>query len=167
MSNWVIKKSLTAVLMLLCVPQCVLWCLSGSCHCNSHKKSSYWSRLRNSMLLGGLHAFNLTLSEMDAHLRHAGAADRPLTCILPASWRLLLHVVKLILNIFFFFFRENAADLQKGRVCGVLYISEGEVANGVWTEHSKSAASHSWVSDRSRFHSLQSQVRPCPFTSNI
>ncbi|TKS68509.1 hypothetical protein D9C73_002572 [Collichthys lucidus] len=50
---------------------CVMWCHSGVCHCNSHKRSDFWNNLRNSSLLGRLKAFNLTLSELDAHLRHA------------------------------------------------------------------------------------------------
>ncbi|XP_019109200.2 uncharacterized protein LOC109136586 isoform X1 [Larimichthys crocea] len=50
---------------------CVLWCHSGVSHCNSHKRSDFWNNLRNSLLLGRLKAFNLTLSEIDAHLRHA------------------------------------------------------------------------------------------------
>ncbi|XP_070683801.1 uncharacterized protein [Pempheris klunzingeri] len=50
---------------------CPMWCHSGMCHCNSHKRSDFWNNLRNSGLLGGLKAFNLTLSEIDAHLRHA------------------------------------------------------------------------------------------------
>ncbi|XP_040003163.1 uncharacterized protein zgc:112980 isoform X2 [Xiphias gladius] len=50
---------------------CVMWCHSGVCHCNSHKRSDFWNTLRNSALLGGLRTFNLTLSEIDAHLRHA------------------------------------------------------------------------------------------------
>ncbi|XP_040891820.1 uncharacterized protein zgc:112980 isoform X2 [Toxotes jaculatrix] len=50
---------------------CVMWCHSGTCHCNSHKRSTFWSNLRNSALLGGLKAFNLTLTEIDAQLRNA------------------------------------------------------------------------------------------------
>ncbi|KAI3353334.1 hypothetical protein L3Q82_019875, partial [Scortum barcoo] len=50
---------------------CVMWIYSGVCHCNSHKRSNFWNNLRNSTLLGGLKTFNFTLSEMDAHLRHA------------------------------------------------------------------------------------------------
>ncbi|XP_031614822.1 uncharacterized protein zgc:112980 isoform X2 [Oreochromis aureus] len=50
---------------------CETWCVSGICHCNSHKRSAFWSNLRNHKLLGGLTAFNLTLSEMDSHLRQA------------------------------------------------------------------------------------------------
>lgn len=93
--------------MLLCVPQCVFWCLSGSCHCNSHKKSTYWSRLRNCTLLGGLHSFNLTLSDIDAHLSHAGTAYRHDThahheacccMLLNSSWTFfiekMLHIFK-------------------------------------------------------------------------
>ncbi|XP_060946921.1 uncharacterized protein zgc:112980 [Limanda limanda] len=50
---------------------CVLWVQSGVCHCNSHKRSDFWNSQRSSGLLGGLKPFNLTLSEIDAHLRHA------------------------------------------------------------------------------------------------
>ncbi|XP_076004117.1 uncharacterized protein LOC142996881 isoform X2 [Genypterus blacodes] len=50
---------------------CTVWCHQGVCHCNSHKKSDYWSRLRNMTLLGTLGTFNLTLSEIDTQLRHA------------------------------------------------------------------------------------------------
>ncbi|XP_041790259.1 uncharacterized protein zgc:112980 isoform X2 [Chelmon rostratus] len=50
---------------------CVVWCHSGMSHCNSHKRSDFWNKLRNSTLLGGLKTFNLTLSEIDAHLRFA------------------------------------------------------------------------------------------------
>ncbi|XP_042340528.1 uncharacterized protein zgc:112980 [Plectropomus leopardus] len=50
---------------------CTLWCHSGSCHCNSHKRSDFWNQFRNSSLLGGLKFFNLTLSEIDSHLRRA------------------------------------------------------------------------------------------------
>uniref|UniRef100_A0A3B5KHD5 Zgc:112980 n=1 Tax=Takifugu rubripes TaxID=31033 RepID=A0A3B5KHD5_TAKRU len=51
---------------------CVLWCQGGICHCNSHKRSTYWSNLRDSTVLGDLQAFNLTVSEVDEHLRRAG-----------------------------------------------------------------------------------------------
>ncbi|XP_071359418.1 uncharacterized protein [Trachinotus anak] len=50
---------------------CVMWCHSGMCHCNSHKRSDFWNNLRNTALLGGLKTFKLTLSEIDTHLRHA------------------------------------------------------------------------------------------------
>ncbi|XP_011611111.2 uncharacterized protein isoform X2 [Takifugu rubripes] len=50
---------------------CVLWCQGGICHCNSHKRSTYWSNLRDSTVLGDLQAFNLTVSEVDEHLRRA------------------------------------------------------------------------------------------------
>ncbi|KAM8880338.1 uncharacterized protein AB9W97_015204 isoform 2-T3 [Spinachia spinachia] len=50
---------------------CEMWCCSGLCHCNSHKRSDSWNNLRNGLLLGGLQRFNLTLSELDSHLRHA------------------------------------------------------------------------------------------------
>ncbi|XP_062243680.1 uncharacterized protein zgc:112980 [Platichthys flesus] len=50
---------------------CVLWVQSGVCHCNSHKRSDFWNSQRSTGLLGGLKPFNLTLSEIDAHLRHA------------------------------------------------------------------------------------------------
>ncbi|XP_073324632.1 uncharacterized protein [Pagrus major] len=50
---------------------CGMWCYSGVCHCNSHKRSDFWNNHRNCALLGGLKTFNLTLSETDAHLRLA------------------------------------------------------------------------------------------------
>ncbi|XP_033940388.1 uncharacterized protein [Pseudochaenichthys georgianus] len=50
---------------------CKWWCYSGLCHCNSHKKSEFWNNHRNCALLGGLKTFNLTLSEVDSHLRNA------------------------------------------------------------------------------------------------
>ncbi|XP_061575849.1 uncharacterized protein zgc:112980 isoform X2 [Cololabis saira] len=50
---------------------CVMWCHRGICHCNSHKKSDFWKNLRNCALLGDLKPFNLTLSEIDSHLREA------------------------------------------------------------------------------------------------
>ncbi|XP_029984256.1 uncharacterized protein LOC115414923 isoform X2 [Sphaeramia orbicularis] len=50
---------------------CELWCYSGMCHCNSHKKSVFWTNLRNCSLLGGLKAFNFTLSEIVPCLRQA------------------------------------------------------------------------------------------------
>ncbi|KAM6941788.1 uncharacterized protein PEZ65_003791 isoform 2-T2 [Lycodopsis pacificus] len=50
---------------------CQVWCCCGVCHCNSHKRSDFWNNLRNCSLLGGLQPFNLTLSEIDSHLRHA------------------------------------------------------------------------------------------------
>ncbi|XP_008290660.1 uncharacterized protein LOC103365097 [Stegastes partitus] len=53
--------------------KCAMWCHSGVCHCNSHKRSPFWNNLRNDALLGGLQHFNLTLSEVDSHLRHAEA----------------------------------------------------------------------------------------------
>ncbi|XP_047434981.1 uncharacterized protein zgc:112980 [Mugil cephalus] len=52
---------------------CVVWTCSGVCHCNSHKRSGFWSNIRNNLLLGGLAAFNLTLLEIDSHLRQAEA----------------------------------------------------------------------------------------------
>ncbi|KAJ0033609.1 hypothetical protein NQD34_000716 [Periophthalmus magnuspinnatus] len=51
--------------------QCKVWTSSGVCHCNSHKRSTFWNNQRNSSLLGGLQSFNLTLCEIDSHLRHA------------------------------------------------------------------------------------------------
>ncbi|XP_029289590.1 uncharacterized protein LOC115009603 isoform X2 [Cottoperca gobio] len=50
---------------------CEMWCHSGVCHCNSHKRSEFWSNHRNCSLLGGLKTFNLTLSDIDSHLRQA------------------------------------------------------------------------------------------------
>uniref|UniRef100_A0A3Q3LDB4 Zgc:112980 n=1 Tax=Mastacembelus armatus TaxID=205130 RepID=A0A3Q3LDB4_9TELE len=51
--------------------ECAVWCHSG-CHCNSHKRSDFWNNIRKNLLLGVLHTFNLTLSEIDTHLRQAG-----------------------------------------------------------------------------------------------
>ncbi|XP_019717739.1 uncharacterized protein LOC109511258 isoform X2 [Hippocampus comes] len=51
--------------------ECEKWHVRGACHCNSHKKSNLWNRLRNDTLLGHLAAFNVTLSEVDGHLRQA------------------------------------------------------------------------------------------------
>uniref|UniRef100_A0A667WDY7 Zgc:112980 n=1 Tax=Myripristis murdjan TaxID=586833 RepID=A0A667WDY7_9TELE len=50
---------------------CAVWHAKGLCHCNSHKRSDFWSSIRNSVALGYLETFNLTLSEIDTHLRHA------------------------------------------------------------------------------------------------
>ncbi|XP_023189616.1 uncharacterized protein LOC102220719 [Xiphophorus maculatus] len=50
---------------------CGMWCCSGACHCNSHNKSDFWKSVRNTALLGELQRFNLTLSEVDHHLRNA------------------------------------------------------------------------------------------------
>ncbi|TNN75938.1 hypothetical protein EYF80_013908 [Liparis tanakae] len=50
---------------------CKMWSYAGVCHCNSHKRSDFWNNLRNGLLLGGLKAFNLTLCEIDSHLRLA------------------------------------------------------------------------------------------------
>ncbi|KAK5865813.1 hypothetical protein PBY51_020053 [Eleginops maclovinus] len=50
---------------------CVLWCFKDVCHCNSHNRSDFWNNQRNCALLGGLKTFNLTLLEIDSHLRNA------------------------------------------------------------------------------------------------
>lgn len=50
---------------------CKMWSYGGVCHCNSHKRSDFWNNLRNGLLLGGLKTFNLTVSEIDSHLRLA------------------------------------------------------------------------------------------------
>ncbi|XP_041640412.1 uncharacterized protein zgc:112980 isoform X2 [Cheilinus undulatus] len=50
---------------------CEMWTYNGVCHSNSHKRSDFWSNQRNTALLGRLKSFNLTLSEIDAHLRQA------------------------------------------------------------------------------------------------
>lgn len=61
---------LTVCVVVVC--QCGMWCCSGACHCNSHNKSDFWKSVRNTALLGELQRFNLTLSEVDHHLRNAG-----------------------------------------------------------------------------------------------
>ncbi|XP_068607166.1 uncharacterized protein zgc:112980 [Brachionichthys hirsutus] len=68
---YICDKLASTVHSCLMCSQCVSWCHSGVCHCNSHKKSDFWSHLRNRALLGGLKSFNLTLPEIDAHLRQA------------------------------------------------------------------------------------------------
>ncbi|KAM4603321.1 uncharacterized protein ACJ7VT_018036 [Polymixia lowei] len=50
---------------------CVVWREKGVCHCNSHKRSEFWSGLRDNVVLGYLKTFNLSLLEIDTHLRHA------------------------------------------------------------------------------------------------
>ncbi|KAM3622661.1 uncharacterized protein V6R79_001736 [Siganus canaliculatus] len=50
---------------------CGAWSRAGVCHCNGHKRSDFWTQLRSRALLGGLHAFGLTLAEADAPLRRA------------------------------------------------------------------------------------------------
>uniref|UniRef100_A0AAQ4PI03 Zgc:112980 n=1 Tax=Gasterosteus aculeatus aculeatus TaxID=481459 RepID=A0AAQ4PI03_GASAC len=82
---------------------CQMWCCSGLCHCNSHKRSDFWNNLRNSLLLGGLQRFNLTLSELDSHLRHAGTFTRFVSSFL------------------------NEADQQEGRAAAVLRLGAAEV----------------------------------------
>ncbi|KAM6939467.1 uncharacterized protein FYW49_007025 [Xenentodon cancila] len=59
------------MVFVIVVFQCVMWCHSGACHCNSHKRSDFWKNLRNCALLGDLKTFNLTVSEIDSHLRQA------------------------------------------------------------------------------------------------
>lgn len=122
------------------VPQCAVWCQTGICHCNSHKKSKFWSDLRNSALLGGLQNFKLTLAEIDSHLRQAGSARLHLKSRCEARGHVSLNSG--------LSFRENAGGLQRGGTRALLYFSEGKAAKGLWTERSKSAKTHSRVSDR-------------------
>ncbi|KAM9313866.1 uncharacterized protein KZ484_023712 isoform 1-T2 [Pholidichthys leucotaenia] len=56
--------------------ECQMWCEPGACHCNSHKRSNFWSELRNQGLLGALKDFNFTLLEVDPHLRYAESCLR-------------------------------------------------------------------------------------------
>ncbi|XP_056136409.1 uncharacterized protein zgc:112980 [Lampris incognitus] len=51
--------------------QCLVWCEKGVCHCNSHKRNEFWSNQRNTVVLGYLETFNLSLSEIDTRLRNA------------------------------------------------------------------------------------------------
>lgn len=69
-SNQLICKQCFCYICDKLASECEVWCC-GVCHCNSHKKSTFWNNLRNHSLLRGLQTFNLTLSEIDTHLRHA------------------------------------------------------------------------------------------------
>ncbi|XP_029949843.1 uncharacterized protein LOC115390213 [Salarias fasciatus] len=69
---------------------CEKWCHSGMCHCNSHKKSKFWTELRNNALLGRLKSFDLTLLETDSHLRHAETMLRSFTLELSTLFSLFL-----------------------------------------------------------------------------
>lgn len=167
MSNWGIKKkSLTAVLIFW-VPQCVSWCLSGSCHCNSYKKSDYWNRLRNCTLLGGLHSFNLTLSDMDAHLRHAGTAHRPLIHLnLKESCMLLNSSFLWHLSFFNIFSEKMLQGFKKDVFVEFSAFLKGKspVAYGLNAPNQQQVI-HEWGTGR--FHSLQPWGGRCHFSSNI
>ncbi|XP_028829745.1 uncharacterized protein LOC114786645 isoform X2 [Denticeps clupeoides] len=55
------------------VTECSLWTVSGSCHCNAHKRSLDWKSLRDKGIMGFLRdlQFNFDSLEMDAELRKA------------------------------------------------------------------------------------------------
>lgn len=96
-----------------------MWSVNGICHCNSHKKSTFWNNLRNQKLLGGLTAFNLTLSEIDSRLRDAGAN---ITFTLEIN---LLHCdVSVSHSCFLFTFRDVAAEVQTRALCTLLILHE-------------------------------------------
>lgn len=90
------------------------------------------------MLLGDLHSFNLGLSEMDAHLRRAGTAHRPLTCIPLAA------AVPLILTHFFL---ERMLKMFKKD----LFAEFSTFLKGKWpvergpNAHNQQQAVHEWV----------------------
>ncbi|XP_060642520.2 uncharacterized protein [Anolis sagrei] len=53
--------------------ECKYWVTPSLCHCNAHNKSKYWKGQWNFVLTGGLAAFNLDLSEIDADVQRGGA----------------------------------------------------------------------------------------------
>lgn len=155
------KKILTAVSTLcvcVCVFQCVMWCHSGMCHCNSHKRSDFWKNLRNGVLLGGLQSFNLTLSEIDAHLRHAGtclwrtSGDVTITCTSgelqteSLAEQMVVTCRFTACGFVFLFCRGDAAELQTGARCTVLFFPEGEASRAMQSEPIKPAKPHLRVS---------------------
>ncbi|XP_051939971.1 uncharacterized protein zgc:112980 isoform X2 [Hippocampus zosterae] len=70
--------------------ECDKWHARGACHCNGHKKSNLWNRLRNDTLLGHLAAFKVTLSEVDGHLRQAESTLQRFTVELRAQMASLM-----------------------------------------------------------------------------
>lgn len=125
--------------------QCAVWCHSGVCHCNSHKRSDFWSHLRNGVLLRGLQSFNLTLSEIDAHLRHAGSLSD--TCGHTHSCWISDDFINSLPSHFFSSSRHDAAELQTRARCAVLFLPKGETSRGIWCEPTKPASPCLWVSD--------------------
>ncbi|XP_034398869.1 uncharacterized protein zgc:112980 isoform X2 [Cyclopterus lumpus] len=116
---------------------CKLWSYSGVCHCNSHKRSDFWNNLRNSLLLGGLKTFNLTLSEIDSHLRHAdtmlqsfrqGLSEKFLSTVkTPEKWGLNRWNQKSLIFDYtpvyeFVSSFLNRADQQEGRAAAVMRL---------------------------------------------
>ncbi|XP_076585679.1 uncharacterized protein LOC143320122 isoform X1 [Chaetodon auriga] len=113
---------------------CAVWCHSGVSHCNSHKRSDFWNKLRNSALLGGLRSFNLTLSEVDAHLRHAETMLQSFKQELAAQFSSFLKgnlnqqglvydytpVYELVSSFL------NKADKQDGRAAAIMRLGAAE-----------------------------------------
>uniref|UniRef100_A0A7N9AYW7 Zgc:112980 n=1 Tax=Mastacembelus armatus TaxID=205130 RepID=A0A7N9AYW7_9TELE len=104
--------------------ECAVWCHSG-CHCNSHKRSDFWNNIRKNLLLGVLHTFNLTLSEIDTHLRQAGSYFEFTSLfiiiiifyLLICSYRPVYEFVSSFLN---------KADQQDGRAAAVMKLGAAE-----------------------------------------
>uniref|UniRef100_A0A3Q3XDY4 Uncharacterized protein n=1 Tax=Mola mola TaxID=94237 RepID=A0A3Q3XDY4_MOLML len=90
---------------------CVMWSQIGMCHCNSHKRSSFWNNLRKCTLLGGLSTFNLTLSEIDVHLRRAGTHS---------DAHLYTPVYELVSTFL------NEADKQDNRAAAIMRLGAAE-----------------------------------------
>nr|XP_040043142.1 uncharacterized protein zgc:112980 [Gasterosteus aculeatus aculeatus]XP_040043143.1 uncharacterized protein zgc:112980 [Gasterosteus aculeatus aculeatus] len=141
---------------------CQMWCCSGLCHCNSHKRSDFWNNLRNSLLLGGLQRFNLTLSELDSHLRHAETMLQSFKLRLSAKFECFLRgeslegygpsdsnpkgVVFNYTPVYEFVSSFlNEADQQEGRAAAVLRLGAAEVfirhfqVSGSYISHSPTA----------------------------
>ncbi|XP_066545486.1 uncharacterized protein LOC136712675 [Amia ocellicauda] len=51
--------------------KCPVWTTTGYCHCNAHKRSTFWKAWRDKTVLGGLEMFKFDLLEIDADLRQA------------------------------------------------------------------------------------------------
>ena len=147
-----------------------MWVKSGACHCNSHKRCDFWNSQRNSGLLGGLQPFNLTLSEVDAHLRQAGTRSRAETDV--HIWgNLNLLLLFLITRHFtatvFFLFRDHAPQLQARALRTVCNLPEGKDVAGIWFEPSAPARPHLWVSHTADVFKISGDKNSCPPSEDL
>lgn len=146
---------------MLCIPQCALWCQGGICHCNSHKRSNYWSNLRDSTMLGHLQAFNLTVSEMDEHLRRAGTT----------LWSLqghLAHIMKAVvayLNLSWSFVEKMLLIFKKEALVQFSIFLRGQslMEYGSDAQH-QIRLIHEWVTSSM---TLALKVTRCHFSPNL
>ncbi|KAA8595244.1 hypothetical protein FQN60_012379 [Etheostoma spectabile] len=119
---------------------CLMWSQTGVCHCNSHKRSNFWNCLRDCMLLGGLKTFKLTLSEIDAPLRHAemmlqrfrhGLSDLfssflkgKIVELVNSTQKVLLHDYTPVYEFVSSFL--NSADKQEDRAAAIMRLGAAE-----------------------------------------